>query len=110
MKAAKDKARATAAVNEQDDDEDVEEEEEDEDETEQPSTDHFPTATAKRINFLDPAIFQDAATYFEPEKQPAAGQGKMAAKKRARAEKRAKREAAEERAAQVATGGARQVE
>lgn len=107
LKAAKGKARAAAVI------EPEEDEEPSEDEAEETMTSQEPIASSsksKKINFLDPAVFEDAATYFQPEKQPAAGQGKMAAKKQARAEKRAKREAAEERATRIGTGGARQVE
>lgn len=68
-----------------------------------------PVASTSKKTYLDPAMFASAASFYEPEKQAAPGQGKMAAKRAARAEKRARAEAAAERATEIREGGSRSV-
>ncbi|KAI5478802.1 hypothetical protein MNV49_004628 [Pseudohyphozyma bogoriensis] len=66
-------------------------------------------ATPTGSDYLDPELFASTASFFAPEKQPAAGKGKMAAKRAAREEKRFKAAMAEERAMGVREGGSRDV-
>lgn len=105
-KAAKGKGKAKAAQEAQDDfaaalgtD--------DEDDEDVPAPE--PTASSSKTTYLDPDLFASAATFYEPEQQPAAGQGKMAAKRLARLQKQERAAALQERAEELKEGGSRNV-
>lgn len=68
-----------------------------------------PTASSSKINYLDEDLFASAAAHYEPEEQPEAGKGKMAAKRLARVERQARNAAIAERNAEIGEGGARDV-
>ncbi|GAA5867785.1 hypothetical protein JCM1840_006692 [Sporobolomyces johnsonii] len=101
------------ALEDEDEDEDQEEEQEEQLEgDEEDNTAYVPPQVGKKTTYLDDSLFAEAAAHYDPaskQTQAPAGQGKMAAKRAVKEEKRRKREAKEAREAMVKEGGQREV-